>query len=72
LIRSAPIATVEYFEAALPFASNHDLGMPITQFDLTKPAGSVDLAEDYRRASLRPSRRPTGAGQSGTQKLAVL
>jgi hypothetical protein len=31
----APIAAVEYLEAAPAFASNHGLSMTITQLDLT-------------------------------------
>jgi hypothetical protein len=46
----APIAAIEYLEAALAFASNHRLGMTITQLDLSnRPARSIDLAENYRR-----------------------
>jgi len=32
---SAPIAPVEYLEAAPAFASNHGLGIAVTQLDLT-------------------------------------
>ena len=38
----APIAAIEYLEAALAFTSNHGLGMTIAQFDLTnRPAGCL-------------------------------
>ena len=63
---SAPIAAVEYLEAALAFASNHGFGMAITQLDLTnRPSGCIDLSENYRRdthsASRRSARRQTAA-----------
>ncbi len=45
-----PIAAVEYLEAALAFASNHNLGMAIAQFDLTnRSAPCVDLPENYKQ-----------------------
>jgi len=54
----APIAAVEYLEAAPAFARNHGPGMPIAQLDLTnRPAGCVDLPENYRRAGRLASRR---------------
>jgi len=44
----APIAAVEYLEAALPFASDYGLGMAIAQLDLTnRSACGIDL---FRRA----------------------
>ena len=46
----APIAPVEYLEAALAFASNHNLGMPIAKLDLSnRTAGCVYLPENYCR-----------------------
>jgi len=57
----APIATVEYLEAALTFASNHGLGMAIAQLDLTnRTARCVDLPENYRRTACRASPRSAG------------
>ena len=54
----APIAAVEYLEAAPAFASNHGLGMAIAQLDLTNwPARCVDLQENYRRVGRRASWR---------------
>jgi hypothetical protein len=54
----APIAAVEYLEAAPAFASNHGLGMAIAQLDLTNwPARCVDLPENYRRVGRRASWR---------------
>jgi len=50
---------VEYLEAALAFASNHGLGMAIAQLDLAnRPAGCVDLPENYRRSLRSASRCP--------------
>jgi hypothetical protein len=54
----APIAAVEYLEAALSFTSNDGLGVPIAQLDLTnRPASGVNLPENYRRAVPGASRR---------------
>ncbi len=40
----APVAAVEYLEAAHPLASNHDLGMAIPRLDLPDwPARGVKL-----------------------------
>src|SRR5208282_750024 len=48
----APIAAVEYLEAALAFASYHHLGMRIAQLDLTnRSAGCIDLTKHYRRSA---------------------
>jgi len=50
-ISLAPVAPVEYLEAALAFASSHDLGVAIAQLDLAnRPAGCNDLPENYRRS----------------------
>jgi len=61
----APIAAVEYLEAALAFASNHNLCMPIAKLDLSnRTAGCVDLPENYHRshgASRRSARRRVAA-----------
>ena len=54
----APIAAVEYLEAALAFTRNQGLGMAIAQLDLTNwPASSINLPDNYRRAARRASRR---------------
>ena len=52
LVWLAPIAAVEYLEAAFAFASNHGHGMAIAQLDLAnRPAGCIDLPENYRRSA---------------------
>jgi hypothetical protein len=52
LVWLTPIAAVEYLEASLAFASIHDLGVAIAEFDLTnRPPGRIDLPKDYRRAA---------------------
>jgi hypothetical protein len=57
----APIAAVEYLQAAHSLAGNHDVGVAIAQLDLTNgPARRVKLAENYRRAIPGASRRPAG------------
>ena len=49
---SAPIAPVEYLEAARPFASDHRLGMPIAELDLTNvPSSSINFFGYQRRPS---------------------
>ena len=48
----ASVTTVEYLQAAVTLASNHDLGMAIAQLDLThRPASSVKLAENDSRVT---------------------
>jgi hypothetical protein len=55
----APIATVEYLEAALSLPNDHGLGMAITKLDLThRPACCIELAKNYGRSARRASRRP--------------
>jgi len=45
----APIAAVEYLEAALAFASNHGLSMAIAQLDLAnRTAGCINLPDPCR------------------------
>ena len=47
--RLAPIAVVEYLEAAPAFPSNYGLGMAIAQLDLTNwTTCRINLPEDYR------------------------
>jgi len=59
LVWLVPIAAVEYLESAPPLASNHHLGVPIAQIDLTnRPARGVNLPQNYRRAARRASRGP--------------
>jgi len=54
----APIAPVEYLEAALAFASNHDLGMVTAQLDLSNwSAGCIDLPKNDCRTTHGASRR---------------
>ncbi len=66
----APIAAVEYLKAALAFPSNHGLGMTIAQLDLSnRRTGCIDLAENYRRAAPRASRRPARALISASSDL---
>ena len=43
-MRLAPIATVEYLQAALTLASNHSFSMAIAELDLPDvTAGGIDL-----------------------------
>jgi hypothetical protein len=70
----APIATVEYLQAAVSLADNHRLGMAIAELDLTdRPACCVKLAENYRRPSRRAAQRPAGCWwNSGGEKVASI
>jgi hypothetical protein len=66
----APIATIEYLQAELTLAGNHDLGMAIAQFDLTDwPASGVKLAENDRRAIPGASRRLAGTQVTASPDL---
>jgi hypothetical protein len=57
----APIAAVEYLQAAASLAGNHDLGMAIAQLDLPNgPASGVKLAQNDHRAIPGASRRLHG------------
>ena len=61
----APIAAVEYLEAALAFPSNHGFGMPITEFDLTKrPAGCIAMRGGAPGNRSARSGRPAGGDRS--------
>jgi hypothetical protein len=54
----APIAAIEYLEAALAFTSNHGLGVAVAQLDLTdRSAGCIYFPENYRRSASGASRR---------------
>jgi hypothetical protein len=58
----APIATVEYLKPALSLAGNHDLGVMLAEFYLSNwPACSVNLPENYRRATRHAPRSSTRA-----------
>jgi len=53
----APIAAVEYLEAALAFASNHRFGVAIVQLELVNMSVSgIRLFGDQSRAFRRRSR----------------
>jgi hypothetical protein len=55
-----PIAAIKYLKTVRPLASNHCLGVAITELDLThRSASGVKLAENNRRAVPGTSRRPT-------------
>jgi len=54
----APIAAVEYLEAAPAFASNHGLGMAIAQLDLTNWPACVWRITDFPRISNSPHTPP--------------
>ncbi len=57
LMSSAPLAAVLDFEPSSPFASNHYLSMAIAQLDLSnRPAGCIDLPQNYRNSAIRASR----------------
>jgi len=65
----APIAAVEYLEAACPFASDHGFGMAIAQLDLTsRTPRCIDLPENYRR-TVRDASLPRGAHPAATQRV---
>jgi hypothetical protein len=58
----APIAAVEYLEAALSLASNHGVSVAIAQLDLTnRTTCRIDLPEYYRRATPHTAARSTRA-----------
>jgi hypothetical protein len=57
----APIAAIEYLQAALTLASNHDLGVALAELDLpNRPASGVKLAENDGRAVPGAARCPAG------------
>jgi len=59
LSRLAPIAPVEYLEAARPLARNDQLGVTVTKLYLSNwPASGVNLPQDDGCASLNAPRRP--------------
>jgi hypothetical protein len=56
--RLAPIAAVEYLEAARPLARNDQLGVPVTKLYLSNgPASGVNLPQDDGCTSLNAPRR---------------
>jgi hypothetical protein len=57
-----PVAPVEYLEAARSLAGDHNLGVTLAEFYLSnRPAGGVNLAENYRRVTPHTTWRSTRA-----------
>jgi len=66
----APIAAVEYLEAARPLVRNDQLGVTVTNLYLSNwPASGVNLPQRYRRAALSAHRRPAGTGVAALTDL---
>src|SRR5277367_6363252 len=59
--RFAPIAAVEYLEAARPLARNNQPGVTVTKLYLSNwPASGINLPQDDGCAPLSAPRRPAG------------